>query len=92
MAPFQIHFKCMPHMIPLLPGATGNEEASNVCAHSIVAEITDIMAKAQDALLVTKINQAAMANKQCMVEIPYNLGNLVMLSTDNHQCNLKRNN
>ena len=89
MAPFHIHLGQLPRMIP--PLMTEQKEAvpAEQLARVVVSNMQHTVAEAHDALLAAKMNQAAVLNKHRGDEVMYHIGDMVMLSTNNHRHNLK---
>jgi hypothetical protein len=86
---FQLHIGRSPQLIPpiiptVLPD-TLRSAASNV--EDVISQIQTDVFEAQDNLLRAKIFQEHYANSHRGVEVVYEVGNLVMLSTFNRRCN-----
>jgi RNase H-like domain found in reverse transcriptase/Reverse transcriptase (RNA-dependent DNA polymerase)/Integrase zinc binding domain len=78
--------RIIPPLIPLSPDATPEQTT----AHEIITRITLDVKEAQDNLLAAKIRQAYHANEHRAPEDIYEVGDLVMLSTENRRRNYKR--
>ena len=72
-------------LIPLSADATTEQTT----AHEIMTHVTLDIKEAQDNLLAAKICQAYHANEHCTHEDVYEIGDLVMLSAENHCHNYK---
>ena len=83
---FQLKTDRLPLLIPLSIDATPEQTT----AHKIITWVTLDIKEAQDNLLAAKIRQAYHANEHHAPEDIYKIGDLVMLSTENHCCNYKR--
>lgn len=81
-APFQLRLGMSPRTIPPLlnDGSTRSMEASQ-----LIEKIQDYTAEAKDSLLAAKISQSIQANTSHRQEIPFNVGDLVYLSTSNRR-------
>jgi len=82
---FQIRLGCSPRLIPplvpttLTPPATEQEET--IRARDLITRLNDDVAEAKDNLTQAKVFQTHFANKNRSTEIPFKIGNKVMLST-----------
>ncbi|OSX60561.1 hypothetical protein POSPLADRAFT_1092092, partial [Postia placenta MAD-698-R-SB12] len=80
---FHLHFGRAPCIIPPLttmPCTVSNESDIDI-ARAIINQLHDDVAKARDNLLATRVQQVHAANAKHSPEIPYNVGDKVMLST-----------
>ena len=68
---------------------TENATAEQITAHDIITRIHLDVQEAQDNLLTAKIRQAYHANEHRAPEDVYEVGDLVMLSTENRRRNYK---
>ena len=75
----------IPPLIPLNIDATPEQTA----AHEIITRVALDVKEAQDNLLAAKIHQAYHANEHRAPEDIYEIGDLVMLSTENCRRNYK---
>ena len=89
-SPFQLKMGRSPRIIPPLAPLPANATPAEVEAHDIIAKIEADVQQAQDALTAANIRQAYHANQHRGDEIPYQPGDLVMLSTTNRRRNYKR--
>ena len=78
-----------PGVIPLIIPLSTNATTEQTTTHEIVTHIALDVKEAQDNLLAAKICQAYYTNKYHAPEDIYEVGDLVMLSTENHHCNYK---
>ena len=78
-----------PQIIPLLILLSADATTEQAMAHKIVTHVALNVKEAQDNLLAAKIWQAYHANEHHAPEDVYEVGDLVMLSTENHRCNYK---
>ena len=87
---FQLKTGRSPRIIlPFAPLPT-NATTEQTTAHDIITRITLDIQEAQDNLTAAKIRQAYHANEHRAPEDVYEVGDLVMLSTENRRCNYKR--
>ena len=89
-SPFQLKTGRSPRIIPPLIPLPVDATPEQVTAHEIIERIELDVKQAQDALLAAKIRQAYNANDHRAPEIPYEPGDLVMLSTTHCRRNYKR--
>ena len=86
---FQLKTGRPPHVIlPLIPLST-DATPEQTTAHKIITWVALDIKEAQDNLLAAKIHQAYHTNEHRTPEDAYKVGNLVMLSTENHRHNYK---
>jgi hypothetical protein len=84
---FQIRFGRSPRLIPpivpanLLPSSSSSPETHTAQAQMLISQIETDVAKAKDNLLQAKVFQAHYANLNRSPDIPFEVGNKVMLST-----------
>jgi len=85
---FQICLGQLPHLIPLIVPTTLIPPASNkdqtLRAQKLISQIETDVAKAKDNLLQAKVFQAHYANMNRSPNIPFKVGDKVMLSTLHH--------
>jgi hypothetical protein len=87
---FQLKTGRSPRIIPPIVPLSENATAEQTTAHEIITRITLDVQEAQDNLLAAKIRQAYHANEHRAPEDVYEVGDLVMLSTENRRRNYKR--
>ena len=87
---FQLKTGQSPHIIPPLAPLYTNATTEQITAHDIITRIALDVQEAQDNLLTAKIRQAYYANEHRTPEDIYEVGDLMMLSTENCHCNYKR--
>jgi hypothetical protein len=87
---FQLKTGRSPRIIPLIAPLPTNATAEQTTAHDIITCVALNVQEAQDNLTATKIRQAYHANEHQVPEDVYEVGDLVMLSTENCHCNYKR--
>jgi hypothetical protein len=83
-SPFQLRMGCAPRIIlPLCPAVITEAclKLDSAAALAVVEKISLDVREAQDNLLTTKINQSEFANRHRAKEIPYVVGDKVLLST-----------
>ena len=82
---FQICFGHSPHLIPLIVPANlvplSSNETHAAQAQMLISQIGTNVAEAKDNLLQAKVFQAHYANLNRSSDIPFEVGNKVMLST-----------
>ena len=89
-SPFHLKTGRSPCLIPPLAPATTTATAAEIDAQQIIARLDLDVKEAQDNLLAAKIYQAYHANEHRAPKVQYKEGDLVMLSTENQQCNYKQ--
>ena len=82
-SPFQLQYRCSPHVLPPLIPTPSNPSPEYANAHTIIEEVTTNVTTAHDNLMLTKITQSYQANSSHADPISYKIGNKVMLSTLN---------
>ncbi|KAH9841339.1 uncharacterized protein C8Q71DRAFT_695691, partial [Rhodofomes roseus] len=87
---FQIRFgrspRVLPPMVDAAPRATaGAAETAEQAADRVIRQLTEDVADARDCLIAAKVHQAAFANRSRGEEVPYAVGDKVMLSTLNRR-------
>src|SRR6202790_199921 len=87
---FQLKTGRSPRIIPPIVPLTENATAEQITAHDIITRVHLDVQEAQDNLLAAKIRQAYHANEHRAPEDVYEVGDLVMLSTENRRRNYKR--
>jgi hypothetical protein len=87
---FQLKTGRSPRIIPPIVPLAENVIAEQTTAHEIITRVTLDVQEAQDNLLAAKICQAYHANEHRAPEDVYEVGDLVMLSTENRCRNYKR--
>ena len=91
-SPFQLKTGRSPLVIPPLAPADDSDTPARVTAQEIIDKLRTDVQQAQDALTAAKVRQAYHANAHRAPEIHYEVGDLVMLSTENRRRNYKRKN
>jgi hypothetical protein len=86
---FQLKTGWSPHIIPPIAPLPTNATAEQTTAHDIITRVTLDVQEAQDNLTAAKIHQAYHANEHRSPEDVYEVGDLVMLSTENRHRNYK---
>jgi hypothetical protein len=86
---FQLKTSHSPRIIPPIAPLPTNATAEQTTAHNIITCVTLDVQEAQDNLTAAKICQAYHTNKHRAPEDVYKVGDLVMLSTENHRRNYK---
>ena len=90
---FQIQLGHSPRLIPfivpttLTPSTTIQEES--VCTWELITHLHNNVTEAKNNLMQTKVFQVHFANKHRSAEIPFKIGDKVMLSTLHHQQEFK---
>jgi hypothetical protein len=87
---FQLKTGRSPCIISLITPLTTNATAEQTTAHDIITRVTLDVQEAQDNLTAAKICRAYHANEHWAPEDVYEVGDLVMLSTENRRHNYKR--
>jgi hypothetical protein len=80
---FQLKTSRSPRIIPPIVPLTENVTAEQITAHDIITHVHLDVQEAQDNLLAAKIHQAYHANEHRALKDIYEVGDLVMLSTEN---------
>ncbi|TFK80400.1 hypothetical protein K466DRAFT_446673, partial [Polyporus arcularius HHB13444] len=85
-SPFQLRFGASPRVIPpLVPSMTDSVLSEfggeGERARDIISHITTDTMEAQDNLLLAKTEQTLAANEKRDLELPYKVGDHVLLST-----------
>ena len=88
MVPFHVRFGRLLWMLPPLISAPKLAVPAEDTAQKMVAKMHDVVTEACNALLEAKIDQSAAANQHRTAEVPYCVGDLVMLATNHQHCNL----
>ena len=82
---FQIHLRRSPHLIPLLVPSTltppSSDEHHTLQAQKIISQIETDVVEAKDNLLHAKVFQTYYANLNRSPNIPFKVGDKIMLST-----------
>ena len=86
---FQLKTGQSPHIIPLIMLTPVNATADQITTHEIITHMQLDVQEAQDNLLAAKIHQAYHANEHWVPEDIYEIGDLIMLSTENCHCHYK---
>jgi hypothetical protein len=87
---FQLKTRRFPRLIPPIIPLPRDASTEQVTAHDIITQVALDVQEAQDNLTAAKICQAYHANEHRAPEDTYEVGDLVMLSTENRRCNYKR--
>jgi hypothetical protein len=87
---FQLKSGRSPQIIPPIAPLPSNATTEQTTAHDIISRVALDVQEAQDNLLAAKIRQAYHANKHRAPEDVYEIGDLVMLSTENRRQNYGR--
>jgi hypothetical protein len=86
---FQLKTGRSPCLIPSIAPLLRDTSVEHTTAHDIISWVALDMQEAQDNLMAAKICQAYHANKHQAPKDVYKVGDLVMLSTENHRRNYK---
>jgi hypothetical protein len=87
-SPFQLRMGRSPRIIPPLITDTAKDESKTpegFVAVELFRQLELDVMDAQDRLLAAKVNQAHYANDSRTPEIPYQIGDLVLMSTENRR-------
>jgi hypothetical protein len=91
---FQIRLGRSPRIIPPIVPAeltqSSRKEDETLRARSLITQLHNDVAEAKDNLLQAKVFQSHFANKNRSPEIPFNIGDKVMLSTLHRRQEFKR--
>jgi hypothetical protein len=71
----------IPPIIPDVINAPMSKDADALCAHEVISKMQDDLAEAKDNLLQAKIFQTHYTNQNRSPDIPFKIGDKVMLST-----------
>jgi hypothetical protein len=88
-SPFQLKTGQSPCVIPPLVPLPADATPAEISAYEVLRHLEFDVQEAQDNLTATKVHQAYHANEKQADEIPYKVGDLVMLSTTHCRCNYK---
>jgi hypothetical protein len=82
-SPFQLRLGHSPHIIPPLLKQIQQMNATSVelSATALIEHIQHDVWEAQDNMIKAKISQSQQANKHCILEFPFKIGEHVRLST-----------
>jgi hypothetical protein len=88
-SPFQLQMGHSPHVIPPISPTpvvdTAQESEEATCATELIESLTLDTAEAKDNLFAAKVAQSEFANWHCTPEIPFCVGDKVLLSTTHRQ-------
>jgi hypothetical protein len=87
---FQLKTGRSPRLIPPIAPLPRDASVEHTNAHDIITRVALDVQEAQDNLTAAKIRQAYHANEHRAPEDVYEVGDLVMLSTENRRRNYKR--
>jgi len=80
-APFQLHLGRSPRLLPPLVPLSQVSTTEDCAAHAFMERLHMDVLEARDALLASKVSQAASKNKHRSLDPSYRVGDLVLLST-----------
>ena len=84
-SPFQLRFGRTPRVLPPLIAPPPKPTSEYITARGIVEEVSANVASARDNLMLAKITQAFHTNSSRSKDVPYKIGDMVMLSTLNRR-------
>ena len=88
-SPFQLRMGRSPRIIPPITPTpvfdTAQESKEATRAAELIESLALDTAEAKDNLFATKVAQSEFANRHCSPEIPFTVGNKVLLSTTNRR-------
>lgn len=91
-SPFQLKTGRSPRVIPPIAPLDDEASTARITAHDVINQLKIDVQQAQDSLTAAKVRQAYHANAHRAPEIFYEVGDHVMLSTENRRRNYKRKN